>query len=337
MIKKLLVLVILIGGGITLYWWQSPKATSSDQIELFGNVDLKQVNLAFQVSGQIETMGAHEGSFVKAGQKLACVQKTRYSAEVAGAKAQVAGLQAQLDKLIAGNRPEEIEQAKSHYQAARIEAEQAQKSFKRLQSLLSRHLTSQDDVDLARTKADAARYEQTAAYNAWQVAKLGARDEDIRQLKAQLEQAKAQLTIAEKNLTDTDLIAPVDGTIRNRVLEPGDMASPQQTVMTLALKSPKWVRAYLSEDQLGKVKLGMSARISTDSYPGKTYSGWVGYISPVAEFTPKSVQTADLRTQLVYQVRVFLCDASDEMRLGMPATVHIQLQEKPTGELKCRD
>jgi HlyD family secretion protein len=108
-------------------------------------------------------------------------------------------------------------------------------------------------------------------------------------------------------------------------LEPGEMAAPQRPVLNLAIIDPKWVRAYVAETDLGKIHTGMKASISTDSFPGQALSGWVGFIASVAEFTPKSVQTEELRSSLVYEVRVFVQDPSDEMRLGMPATVLLEL------------
>lgn len=335
--KRILLLVVLIIIVAGVYWFVSKTSSSetNGSIKLYGNVDIRQVNLAFQVTGQIEKIDVQEGSSVKAGQKLACIDKTRYKAQLDLAQEQVNSLQAQLDKMLAGNRPEDIAQAKNRYLGAKAEAEQAQKSYKRLNSLLPKKMASQDDVDIASTKADAARHNEIAAKNAWIVAKLGARKEDIAQLRAQIAQAEAQVTLAQKNLTDASLISPVDGIIRDRVLETGDIAQPMQTVMTLALQNPKWVRAYVSEKQLGLVKLGLPATITTDSYPGKVYRGWVGYLSPVAEFTPKTVQTDDLRTQLVYQVRIYTCDTSGELRLGMPATVHINPNGTPLKEPTC--
>lgn len=130
------------------------------------------------------------------------------------------------------------------------------------------------------------------------------------------------------------------GVVRDRILEPGDMATPQTPVLTLAFTDPVWVRAYLPEPMLGRVKPGMEARILTDSYPGRAYAGWVGYISPTAEFTPKNVETPELRTRLVYQVRVFACNPRGELRLGMPATVTIDLDQAPPaarGKSPCGD
>ena len=124
--------------------------------------------------------------------------------------------------------------------------------------------------------------------------------------------------------------------IQNRILEPGDMASPQRPVYSLALTDPIWVRTYVGETDLGKLRPGMSAQVSTDSYPGKTYRAWIGYISPTAEFTPKAVETTRVRTDLVYQVRVYVCNPQDELRLGMPATVTIALNGADTGAADTR-
>lgn len=327
------ILVILSVSG--WYFLQKPTAQTPGQLTLYGNVDLRQVNLAFQVTGQIERMQVTEGTHVKPGQELACVDQTRYQAKLELAQANVAALQAHLDKLIAGNRPQEIAQAKNTYLATQSEAKQAYKTYERLKALLPKKLASQEDVDNAEAKAKALRHQEKATYEAWQVAILGARDEDIAQVRAQIAQAEAEVKLAEKNLTDTQLLSPIDGIVRDRVLEPGDLAQPQQTVMTLALNSPKWVRAYVSETALGQLKLGQPARVRTDSYPDKDYSGWIGYISPTAEFTPKTVQTEELRTQLVYQVRVFTCDPDSELRLGMPATVSLDLHTPPLNDPRC--
>jgi HlyD family secretion protein len=137
-------------------------------------------------------------------------------------------------------------------------------------------------------------------------------------------------------LDDAKLMAPSNAVVRTRLLEPGEMSSPQKPVFSLAITDPKWVRAYVSEPDLGKVHPGMTASVAVDSFPNQRFEGWVGFISPVAEFTPKSVQTEELRTSLVYEVRVFVKDPSDSLRLGMPATVFLSLNsgESPLGEGK---
>ena len=128
-------------------------------------------------------------------------------------------------------------------------------------------------------------------------------------------------------LNDAVLNAPADGVIRERIVEPGDFVTPQTPVLILSLVDPVWVRTYLPETYLGRIKPGAVAYIGTDSYPDKRYKGWVGSVSPSAEFTPKNIETPELRTRLVYQARVFTCNPNLELRLGMPATVTIPLDQ----------
>ena len=121
--------------------------------------------------------------------------------------------------------------------------------------------------------------------------------------------------------------APDNGIVEDRILEPGDMASPQKPVLTLALDDPLWVRVYVAETDLPRIRPGMKASVTTDGYPGQKYEGWVGFISPTAEFTPKSVETSEVRTKLVYQMRVFVRNPKGELRLGMPAVVTLPLDQ----------
>src|SRR6202022_2604047 len=150
--------------------------------------------------------------------------------------------------------------------------------------------------------------------------------EDIAQGEAQLRADQAQLALLQQQLKDADLLAPLDAVVRSRIVEPGEMASPQKSAFTLAITDPKWVRVYVAETDLGVVREGMSAAVTVDAFHGRSFPGWVGFISSVAEFTPKSVETTELRSSLVYEVRVFVRDPGDELRLGMPATVQLPLQ-----------
>ena len=152
------------------------------------------------------------------------------------------------------------------------------------------------------------------------------------QAEAQLEVARAELALLRHQLSLYELRAPIDATVRSRLLEPGDMASPQRPVYALAITEPKWVRAYVPEAGLGRIRPGMGARVTTDSHPDQPVQGRIGYISSVAEFTPKTVQTEELRTSLVYEVRIYVADPRDRLRLGMPATVHIFLPDGPAVE-----
>jgi HlyD family secretion protein len=214
--------------------------------------------------------------------------------------------------------------------AAKAKLVDAELVFDRTKKLYKERVASQQAVDDSEANHNVARAELKVAQEALALAVAGPRVEDIVQAKEMLKVDEAQLALAQEVLKDTELFAPADGVIRNRILEPGDMASPQIPVFTMALINPVWVRTYAPESTLGTLALGMSADVSTDSYPGKVYKGWIGFISPTAEFTPKNVETPELRTRLIYQVRVYTCNSQDELRLGMPATVTIPLdQPKP--------
>jgi len=199
-----------------------------------------------------------------------------------------------------------LDRVRADVTAAKAEAHAAQLSYVRIKALLKDNLASPKDADEAEARSRAAA--------------------------AHVEAAKAAVVETTEALKDADLYAPFDGVVRERIVEIGDFVTPQTPVITLASLEPLWVRTYLPETELGRIKPGAIAHITTDSYPGKVYDGWVGSISPTAEFTPKNIETPELRTRLVYQARVFVCNPQFELRLGMPATVSIPLNQTTPSE-----
>lgn len=323
-ILAILTLLAVVAGGVLL--WRLRRNEDADhRLVLYGNVDIRQVDLAFKGSERIAEMLAQEGDRVEKGQLLARLETHRLKAAVAQSRAQHAAQAQVVARLEAGSRPQEIRKAQAESEAAKADADNAAIDYHRLEVLLKQDATTQQNVDNARMRTRAAEANWRAAKEALDLVVAGPREEDIAAAQATLQAYQAQLTLAERDLADANLYAPTAGVIQNRILEPGDMASPQVPVYTLALTDPVWVRAYVSGPNLGRIHPGMLAAVSTDSYPGKTYDAWVGFISPTAEFTPKSVETAEVRTTLVYQVRVYVKNPNDEFRLGMPATVAIPL------------
>lgn len=335
--KKIPIIVsaLLILGAGTFAFRHVREKDSTNSLVLYGNVDIRQVQLAFKNSERIETMLVHEGDKVEKGKLLATLDKSRFQKNVDLRKAEFSAQQEVVKRLIAGSRPEEIDKARADFDAARIDAGNAERNYQRLKHLASLHFVSEQQADNAGTAAQAASAREKGAGEILKLALKGPRQEDIDAAKSALDADKAALALASIDLAEADLYAPSNGIIEDRILEPGDMASPAKPVYTLALANPVWVRAYVAETDLGKLKLGMGAEVSTDSYPGKTYRGWVGYISPSAEFTPKSVETPELRTSLSYQVRIFVCNSENELRLGMPATAAISLLD-PIKAAPCR-
>jgi HlyD family secretion protein len=225
----------------------------------------------------------------------------------------------------AGSRPEEIAQARANVLSARADTDNARQQYDRLLELArssSGRAVSRQDLDSARAALEVAEARLAVNRKALDLQIAGPRKEDIAQAEAQLKADEAQLALLRRQLADTELHAPIDGVVRSRLVEPGEIVSPQKPAFTLAIIDPKWVRAYITELDLPKVREGIAASVTTDGLPSP-FEGWVGFISPMAEFTPKTVQTEELRSSLVYEIRVFVKDPTDKLRLGMPATVHL--------------
>ncbi len=330
----IVVLLAAIGGGAA-WWYRDKEQARPTALVLHGNVDIRQVELAFNANGRIAQILVHEGDRVTKGQLLAVLDTTRLESLAAQAQAQVATQRQVVARMRAGSRPEEIAKAAADADAARVDAANADRTFRRQQDLVAKHFVAQQQADDSRAAAEAAKARLNSAQEALRLVQLGPRKEDIAAAEATLAANEASLAVAQRDLAEASLYAPANGIVQNRVLEVGDMASPQKALLTLSLTEPLWVRAYLSEPDLGKVRLGSSALVATDSFPGKRYRAWVGFISPSAEFTPKSVETPEVRTSLVYQVRVFVCAPSEELRLGMPATVEIPFDQPATPNPGC--
>tara|TARA_R110002167_G_scaffold3623_3_gene17631 strand:+ start:46721 stop:47734 length:1014 start_codon:yes stop_codon:yes gene_type:complete len=326
-IKKILVPVLILGVAAAVLIVQ-PWRTSetSDEIVLYGNVDLRQVALAFKGSERVQEMRVQEGDSVLPGQVLAVLDTTMLELRIRQAQAQVRVQQEGLNRLRSGSRPQEIAQTEAASAVAQAELTQARQQLQRLNAIsveTAGQAVSKLDIEAAEARFAVAQANLNRAQQVQELSVDGPASEDIARAEAMLEAANAELAILEQQLIDAELRAPIAAIVRSRLLEPGDMASPQRPAYNLAITQPKWVRAYISEVDLGRVLPGQSASVSTDSHPDQSLTGTVGYISSVAEFTPKTVQTEDLRTSLVYEIRVQVNDPDNRLRLGMPATVRL--------------
>jgi HlyD family secretion protein len=317
--------LIVVGA---LAWWLIHPRKAATELVLYGNVDLRQVELAFNGSERIEAVLAAEGDRVVRGQVLARLDTGRLAPQADQAADQVEAQRQVVDKLHHGSRPEDVAQARATMAAAQADADDARAKYARLTDLAgssSGRALSRQDLDDAKSAAEMAAARLAADRQALRLQVIGPRKEDIAQAEAQLRADRDQLALLRRELADAVLLAPMNAVVRSRLAEPGEMASPQKPAFSLAITDPKWVRAYVTETDLGKAHPGMKATITADAFPGRAFPGWVGFISPVAEFTPKTVQTPELRTSLVYEIRVFVKDPGDELRLGMPATVHLPI------------
>ena len=297
---------------------------NQEELVLQGNVDVREVSLAFRQSDRILEMLAEEGDRVQKGQVLARLDTRELKLQLQRLNAEIAAQQSTVDKLHNGTRPEEIRQAEGNLRQAQAAAEHAAGVYQRKRDIYTSIAgISQQELDNAYHDMEAKQATMSVAEAALQEAKAGPRQEDIAGAEAGLQALRNEQLRYTYLLSQYELQAPDDGVIRSRLLEAGDMASPSKPVFKLSLPGKKWVRAYVPETELGRVYEGQQARVYIDSLPGKAIDGQVGYISGTAEFTPKNVQTEELRTSLVYEVRVYVDDADNVLRLGMPATVRI--------------
>jgi HlyD family secretion protein len=326
-IFRIILLVIIVSIAVLgVRWFENVKTNGSGtELKIYGNIDIRKADLAFNEQERIAGVLVEEGDRVIKGQVLALLETHRLKAQIKEAEAQIAAQQEVVKRLEAGTRPQEIAQARAELAAAKATLYNSKLNFERISKTSGAGATSEQALDNARAQFDVDEAQLKVKEKALNLALEGPRKEDIAAAKNTLKALEASLSLLEIRLSDMTLRSPAPGIIQNRILEPGEMANPNRPVVTLALTDPKWVRAYVPEPDLGRINLGMKASVLSDSFPDQRFKGWIGFISPVAEFTPKTVETEDLRTKLVYEVRVFVHDAKDQLRQGMPVTVLIDL------------
>lgn len=298
---------------------------------LYGNVDVRQVELSFKVEGRIASLAVDEGDQVEAGQVLASLDPVYFDDELRLAQARRDAQAATLSRLEHGSRPEEIARARAVVDKQRALLDQARLDSDRERQLAGRLAASRQEMERSDSVRRRDEAELRAAEQDLRLAELGPRAEDIAVARAQLDYEEGAVTQAERRREDSTLKASGRGVILTRARERGAIVKPGDSVFTLTLSTPVWVRTYVPEPDLGDVRPGMAVEIVTDSVPKRVYSGHVGYISPTAEFTPKSVETPELRTQLVYRMRIVVDQVDDGLRQGMPVTVRLAAEPGSPG------
>lgn len=316
-----------IGAGVVILallmaWWSGLLGSRSNDggtIVLQGNVDIRQVNLAFRVGGRIAEMKVDEGDRVEPGKVIAALETSYFADEVRLTRARVAAQTAILARLMNGSRPEEIAQARAAVAEREAAIQLARVTLGRQEDLAGKGISPHQKHDEATAILDRAQAALKSAQESLKLAEIGPRREDIDAAKAQLEAENAALAQAERRLADAELVAPGDGVVLTRVREPGAIIAAGETVYAVTITTPVWVRTYVGEPDLGRIRPGLSVEVRTDG--GRSYRGQIGFISPVAEFTPKSVETRELRTSLVYRVRVIVDGDTAGLLQGMPVTL----------------
>jgi HlyD family secretion protein len=315
-------LALLVAAGAYLYRGRNARSDAS-VLEVSGNVEVTSAEVSFKIPGRVLERLVDEGDEVKQGQPLARLEARDISQQVALRRAMLEEAQAAYDEVVAGSRPEEIGAAAAVLESARADAELARLELVRQRDMFERKLTSAQAFDAARAKAKAADAASREAVQQLRLKQKGARVEEVAQARARLEQARQNVALAETQLGYAEIDSPLTGVVLSKNVEPGEYVSPGTPVVTLADLDQPWVRAYVGESDLGRVRIGERARVTCDTFPGKVYDGRVSFVASEAEFTPKNVETRAERVKLVYRIKVDIANRERELKPGMPADVEI--------------
>ena len=297
-------------------------ARHDERLTLYGNVDVRQVELAFRVPGRIESIAYDEGARVPAGAELARLDPRPLKDALASAAAQIAQADAELARSRNGNRGQDIARAQALVAEQQAMVARAKADYDRRLALLPSGAISQALVTASKGDYEASLARLRAAEDAASLQRAGSRREDVAAASARRQAALAQARSARTNLADAALTAPQAGTVLTRAREPGAIVQGGETVMTLTIDRPMRVRAYIAQGALARISPGMAVLVTADGNP-RTYHGTIGFISPTAEFTPKSVQTESLRADLVYRLRINVSDPDDALRQGQPVSIAV--------------
>ena len=318
--KKIAVAAVVVLGLAAGTWALNHYRGAQSELKLYGSIDMRTVDLAFEESGRLAAVLYEEGGQVKAGEVLARLDEKRYRIARDQAASHVEVAQAQLNLLLAGSRLEEIDVARAKLKDAEANLVLSERC-KRYRDMGKASSALVRDEACYRASADRALRDE--AKRTLDMLLAGTRAEEIEVARATLKQTQTELADAQRALDNCTLYAPVDGVIRSRLKETGDMVGASAPIYEVALMNPLWARVYIDEPNLGLITMGQKVAVSVDSFPEKTFNATVGFISAVAEFTPKTVQTEAIRTNLVYEVRLTVEDPEGLLRLGMPVTAKL--------------
>ncbi|MBI3994378.1 MAG: efflux RND transporter periplasmic adaptor subunit [Nitrospirae bacterium] len=315
------VVVILLATAATIRYFNSDSADG--RIAASGTIEATEVRIESKVTGRIEKILADEGDRVAEGQLLVQIEDHELEAQVRAAEAQVEAARANLSNLEAGSREQEIKKAEAALEEAQANLEKTRIDRDRLERLHHDKVVSDQEWERARTAFDVAAAQQREAREHLDLLKAGTRRQVIEAARGEFRGAEAALDLVRVQLENARLTAPLASTVFLRNREPGELATPGSTILTLGDLDHLWVSIYVKETDLGRVKLSGEAAISVDSFPGKKYRGKVIRISDQAEFTPKTIQTKEERVKLVFEVKVAIENQNSELKPGMPADVEL--------------
>jgi len=311
--------------GAYLYLRAAANRGGDAPLTISGNIEAHESVVSFKVPGRIVELPVEEGQSVTKGDLLARLDDDDYREQVHVDEATVHTREAELELALAGSRVQEIKAAKQTLIDAKADLSLKQQEYRRRQALLSEQGVSQEDLDTAATELKRAQATYERVRQNYDQIVEGTRKEQIAVNRANLQLARENLDMSRVKLSYTVLSAPTSGVILVRQAELGEVMAPGTPVVTIADLDHLWLRGYVNESDLGKIRWGQSATVHTDTFPDKTYRGRVSFISSEAEFTPKSVETHKERVTLVYRVKIDMENPNHELKPGMPADAVIDL------------
>lgn len=319
-----LLLLILLALA-AYYFWKLEDRSSAKEIALSGNIEVTEVETSFKIPGRLTQRLVSEGDVVKEGMVIATLDPTDAEQEVAKQEAQLLAAKASLEELKAGYLPDEIAQAQARVKQTEADLKRLETDLNRQKQLFSDDVISAREYESSESAYQVVleKYHEASRYLDLLV--KGTRQEKIDQASARYQEAQKGLLIAQTRLADTTLYSPLSGTVIAKNSEPGEYVSAGTPIVTIADIYFVWLRGYINETDLGKVKLGQKVLVKTDSFANKTYEGTIVFISPQAEFTPKNVQTTKERVKLVYRIKVDIPNPEQELKPGMPVDGWIQI------------
>jgi len=317
--------IVIFAGGLVFYLFVKDKGDGDSSIKVSGNIEATEVDVGFKLSGRIVQLYVQEGDWVEKGKVIAMLDDEDLRQRVELARATLRASQARLEKLLAGSRPEEIREAEANLQQAQFDFENKKTQYERMKTLFDGRVIPRETLDNAETKLKIAKAALEGTTEVFKKVKEGPRKEDIEDGRAQVEQARASLKLAETQLGYTVLQSPISGIVLVKSGEKGEVVNPGTSVLTLADIVNVWLKAYIPETELSRVRWGQEVIVTTDLRPQKEYKGKISFISSQSEFTPKQIQTEKERVTLVYRIKVDIPNPDRELKPGMPADGRILL------------
>jgi HlyD family secretion protein len=319
---------ILVIGAIVVITHQVRKGRDGARLLASGTAEATEAQLGFQATGRIAEILVREGDAVQANVPLASLDRSEQQARLDQTQAQLASARALLSEMERGSRSEEIAQARANRDAAAQRLDDAKRDLERATQLRDGGAVSQEAFDKARLARDLAKSQYDAVSEQFALVQAGPRAERIEAQQGQVAQAEGAVRQIEATLANMTIRSTFDGIVTVRHREPGEIVPAGAAVLTVMNPADRWVRIYVPETRIGRMRLGLPAILTCDTFAGKRYTGEISFIASQAEFTPKTVQTAEERVKLVYAVKVRITgDPSLDLKPGMPVDVTIDFRQ----------